>query len=235
MLVKTKAVVLNTIRYQDKSLIVKCYTISDGLKSYFVHNAYSSASKQKISFFQIGQILDIEADHKNKEALDKFKEVKMSYAFNGISQSIHKQTQLIFIVDFLKSALKEDGQNQGMFTFIETSLMWLDSQPYYPEFHLQFMLFSTKYLGFLPTRKTANEKYFEKIEGVFQSNLSSSCLSETDSVTFNQLLCSSYEAPMSFNKIDRQMLLTTILEYYQWHIADFKWPKSLDILKEIFD
>jgi len=235
MQVKTKAIVLSAMRYQDKSLIVKCFTAFDGLKSYFVHNAYSARSKQNISFFQIGQIIDIEAIHKNKDGLEKFNEVKMSYTFNNISHNIHKQSQLIFMVDFLKSVIKEDGQNNDLFLFLETSLLWLDSQPYYPEFHLQFMLFLTKYLGFLPRKKTIDEKYFEKIEGVFQFNYSSSCLNEIDSTNFNKLLCSSYDTAVKFNKVERQMLLTTILEYYQWHIDGFRNLKSLAILKEIFD
>ena len=36
MLVKTKAIVLSALKYQEKSLIVKCFTESDGLKSYSV-------------------------------------------------------------------------------------------------------------------------------------------------------------------------------------------------------
>ena len=36
MLVKTKAIVISALKFQEKSLIVKCFTQSDGLKSYFV-------------------------------------------------------------------------------------------------------------------------------------------------------------------------------------------------------
>ena len=43
MLVKTKAIVISSLKYQEKSLIVKCLTQSDGLKSYFVPNAFSIA------------------------------------------------------------------------------------------------------------------------------------------------------------------------------------------------
>ena len=42
MLVKTKAIVLSSLKFQEKSLIVKCFTESDGLKSYFVPSAYSN-------------------------------------------------------------------------------------------------------------------------------------------------------------------------------------------------
>ena len=47
MLVKTKAIVISALKYQEKSLIVKCFTQSDGLKSYFVPSAYSNKSESK--------------------------------------------------------------------------------------------------------------------------------------------------------------------------------------------
>ena len=60
MQVKTKAIVLSVLKFQEKSLIVKCFTQSDGLKSYFVRNAFSSQkNNQKIAYFQPLNILEI--------------------------------------------------------------------------------------------------------------------------------------------------------------------------------
>jgi DNA repair protein RecO (recombination protein O) len=70
MVVKTRAIVISSIKYQEKSLIVKCFTLSDGLKSYFVRDAFSSRkSNQKIAYFQPFSLLEIEANHKNKGTL----------------------------------------------------------------------------------------------------------------------------------------------------------------------
>ena len=76
MVVKTRAIVISSIKYQEKSLIVKCFTLSDGLKSYFVRDAFSSRkSNQKIAYFQPFSLLEIEAVHKNKGTLENFKEI----------------------------------------------------------------------------------------------------------------------------------------------------------------
>jgi len=73
MLVKTKAIVISALKYQEKSLIVKCFTETDGLKSYFVHNAFSGKNnKQKIAYFQPLNILEIEAVHKKQRNAGKF-------------------------------------------------------------------------------------------------------------------------------------------------------------------
>jgi DNA repair protein RecO (recombination protein O) len=234
MQVKTKALVISTVKYQDKSLIIKCFTSTDGLKSYFIHNAYSKSSKLKIAFFQQGQLLDIEAIHKNKESLERLIEVKVAYAYRNIFENIHKSSQLFFLLDVLKICLKEDGENESLFQFLETSFIWLDTHKYYPEFHLVFLIQLSKFLGFMPSKKNGNELFFEKIEGVFQHNFSSSCLNKEDSEVFNQLICSTYDDFQSFSKTQREFLLNTLLEYYQWHVEGFRKPKSLEVLQAVF-
>jgi len=80
MLIKTKAIVLSSLKYQEKGLIAKCYTQQDGVKTYFVPNAFSGKkSNQKIAYFQPLTILEIEANHKNKGTLNHFKEIKIAY------------------------------------------------------------------------------------------------------------------------------------------------------------
>ena len=52
MQIKTRAIVISTLKYQEKSLIVKCFTLSDGLKTYFVRDAFSS---KKVNQKKIGR------------------------------------------------------------------------------------------------------------------------------------------------------------------------------------
>ncbi|MBC7641559.1 MAG: recombination protein O N-terminal domain-containing protein, partial [Flavobacterium sp.] len=91
MLVKTRAIVISSLKYQEKSLIVKCFTLSDGLKTYFVRDAFSNRkSNQKIGYFQPLTILEIEAIHKNKGTLENFKEIKIALPFHSIHSNIFK-------------------------------------------------------------------------------------------------------------------------------------------------
>jgi DNA repair protein RecO (recombination protein O) len=93
MQVKTKAIVLSSIKFQEKSLIVKCFK-SHGLKSYFVRDAFSGRkSNQKIAYQPLS-ILEIEAVHKNKGTLEN-KEIKIS-TFQTIHSDIYKSTIVMF-------------------------------------------------------------------------------------------------------------------------------------------
>ena len=53
MLIKTKAIVISSVKYNDKSLIVKCLTREEGVQTYFIQNAFTGKNnKQKKVFFQ---------------------------------------------------------------------------------------------------------------------------------------------------------------------------------------
>jgi DNA repair protein RecO (recombination protein O) len=117
MLVKTKAIVISSLKYQEKSLIVKCFTQSDGLKSYFVQSAYSGKkSNQKIAYFQPLTILEIEANHKNKGTLEHFKEIKLATAYQTINTDIFKSTIVIFLSEMLHHSIHEEEKNEDLFT-----------------------------------------------------------------------------------------------------------------------
>ncbi len=236
MLVKTKAIVLSTLKYQEKSLIVKCFTESDGLKSYFVPSAYSGKkSNQKIAYFQPLTILEIEANHKNKGTLEHFKEIKLAVAFQTINTDIVKSTIVIFLSEMLHHSIKEEEKNQSLFTFLETALLWLDTHQETSNFHLILLLEMTKFLGFYPDTSETNDKYFEMTEGVFSPFHGISCLTEHETHLFKKLLNLKFDSDQKvFAAVERQILLKILLDYYSIHLDGFKKPKSLEVLKEVF-
>ncbi len=236
MLVKTKAIVISSLKYQEKSLIVKCFTQSDGLKSYFVQSAYSGKkSNQKIAYFQPLTILEIEAHHKNKGTLEHFKEIKLATAYQSINTDIVKSTIVIFLSEVLHHSIQEEEKNEDLFTFLETALIWLDTHEETSNFHLILLLEITKFLGFYPNKTEADFKFFEMTEGNFSFSQGISCLSEYETFLLKKLIQLKFDANQKiFAGIERQILLKIVLDYYSIHLDGFKKPKSIDVLKEVF-
>jgi DNA repair protein RecO (recombination protein O) len=116
MQVKKKAIVLSSIKFQEKSLIVKCFTKSHGLKSYFVRDAFWTKIQSENSLFQPLTILEIEAVHKNKGTLENFKEIKISTPFQTIHTDIYKSTIVMFVSEVL-SSIHEEENNESLLTF----------------------------------------------------------------------------------------------------------------------
>lgn len=236
MLVKTKAIVLSTMKYQEKSLIVKCFTQSDGLKSYFVPSAFSSKkSNQKTAYFQPLTILEIEANHKNKGRLEHFKEIRLSVPYHSVNTDIFKSTIVIFLSEVLHHSIREEEKNENLFSFLETALLWLDTHEEMANFHLILLLEMTKYLGFYPDISEIDLPFFELNEGMFSSFNAISCLSDQETFLFKKLIGLKLDSDQKvFTGTERQLLLKILLDYYSVHLDGFKKPKSLDVLKEVF-
>ncbi|MBL0736515.1 DNA repair protein RecO [Flavobacterium sp. GN10] len=236
MLVKTKAIVISSLKFQEKSLIVKCFTLSSGLKSYFVRDAFSSRkASQKIAYFQPFSILEIEAVHKNKGTLENFKEIKSAVPFQSIHTDIVKSTMVMFLSEMLHYSIQEEEKNEQLFLFLETALTWLDHHDEIFNFHLILLLEITKYLGFYPDLSENNLPFFEMNEGVFIHFQSGNVLSEHETNLFKKLLELKFDNDQKvFHVLERQILLKIIIDYYSLHLEGFKKPKSLEILKEVF-
>lgn len=236
MVVKTKAIVISTLKFQEKSLIVKCFTQSDGMKSYFVRDAFSNRkSNQKIAYFQPLSILEIEAVHKNKGTLENFKEIKLATPFQTIHSDIFKSTIVLFLSEMIHHSIHEEEKNEGLFSYIETALQWLDTHDEMANFHLIFLLEATKYLGFYPDISDVELPFFETKEGIFTPFQAIGALSAHETNLLKKLLDITFEnSQKNFHVVERQLLLKILIDYYSYHLDGFRKPKSLDVLKEVF-
>jgi DNA repair protein RecO (recombination protein O) len=240
MLIKTKAIVISTLKFQEKSLIVKCFTQSDGLKSYFVRDAFSSRKSSRIggpkmAYFQPLSIIEIEAVHKNKGTLEHFKEIKIATPFRTIHADVIKSTIVLFLSEMLHHAIHEEEKNEPLFYFIESALEWLDNHNETANFHLILLLEITKFLGFYPDVSEIDFTFFEMNEGVFSPLHAISSLSEHETQLFKKLLDLKFDNEQkTFHVIERQILLRIIIDYYSIHLDGFKKPKSVEVLKAVF-
>lgn len=237
MLVKTKAIVFNSIRYQEKSLIVKCFTEQSGLKTYFIRNAFSKAKNaQNRVYFQPLTLLEIEADHKNKSSLEYIKSVSLGHPYHSLNIDYIKNVMAIFLAEFLSNAVKEEESNKPLYSFIETAFLWFDNHEGTANFHLYFILELTKYLGFHFDDSDQTSFYFNTREGVFVNQFNPDCFNEDETLLLRKLIrfnLSDNEKYFSAN--ERRILLRLLITYYQKHIANFKEPNSLNVLIEVFN
>lgn len=236
MQIKTKAIVISTLKFQEKSLIVKCFTQSNGIKSYFVNNAFTGKNnKQKKAFFQPLMQLEIEAIHKNKATLERFKEVKIATPYQTINYDIYKTTIVLFLSEFLNHAIKEEEANEALFEYLEAALLWLDNHNEISNFHLIVLIQITKYLGFYPENPSETIDYFDQLEGVFTDFPSSNSLSAEETILLKKLLALKLDnIQNSFSVNQRQILLKIIVNYFTLNVEGFKKPKSLEVFKEVF-
>ena len=237
MIVQTKAIVLRIIKFQDTSLIVKCYT-EHGLKSYLLKGVLGSRKgKLKTAYFQPLNLLEIVANHNDKGTLNSIREVRLSYAYSSISNSIVKQSLLLFLAEVLNFSLEEEEVNKDLFNFLYISFQHLDTQKDIANFHLVFLLKLTKYLGFYPQTKHLDYPYFNLQEGLFETRNSLTSIQDKKIGVFKALLGINFDDmhTLKLDKIQRQQLLAILINYFELHLSGFKKLKSLSILQTVFN
>lgn len=236
MLIKTDAIVINTTRYQEKSLIVNCYTSSFGLMSFFVPSAFGSKkNNQSVAFFQPLNILQLEIYYKPNNNLHKIRDINAKQNNHDIHLNIIKSSQAVFVSEIIKTTIKEQEENKSLFNFLQKTIQQLDEQETNPDFHLIFLIKLTRFLGFAPQEKNADNIYFDLETGQFLSHPSFNCINQTASSLMNQLIIQKdFANSLRINYSERKQLIQQVLNYYKFHIDGFKQPKSLEVLEAVF-
>ncbi len=237
MIESTKAIVLNTIKFQDTSLIVKCYT-QKGIKSYLVKGVLSKKAKKiKPAYFQPFTLLDIVANHNNKGTLNYIKEVQVYHPFHSIPTDIHKSSIALFLAEILSYALKEEEENSQLYQYLETASIWLDTHPKTANFHLLFLVNLTKYFGFAIKKPKKGDLFFNLQEGCFTFHKPMANYVSGENLTLlKSIIGINFDAisKIEFNAKSRQTILEVLIQYFTLHLPDFRKPKSLEILQTIF-
>lgn len=238
MLVKTKAIVISSLKYGEADLIVKCFTQTAGLKSYLLRNILKSRKgKLRVSMFQPLTHLDIEANHKDKGTLERLKEAKVTYHFTSLHTDIVKSSIVLFLSEVLRSSIQEEEENTPLFKFLEQATLWLDASASISNFHLLFLLNLTQYLGFYPDDSSKELPFFNLIDGTFEhAAVNLYCYNDTRISLLKQLLGTTFDAlaQIKLKQHERSAFIHMLLQYYEVHLHGFKQPRSLAVLNTIF-
>ncbi|MBT8314134.1 MAG: DNA repair protein RecO [Maribacter sp.] len=238
MQVTTKAIVLSSLKYGDTSLIVKAFTLSDGLKSYLLKGVLTSKKgKLKTAYFQPLTQLEMVANHKNKGTLESIREVRVTYHYQSLHSEIPKNAITLFLAEMLCNSIQEEERNEGLFYFMESALQWLDTHTEITNFHIYFLIDLTKYLGFYPETTNTSGTYFDLLEGEFTDTRSlNPNISGENLNLFKRFLGINFDTLQSvkMKKTNRNQLLQSLVLYFELHLQGFRKPKSLAILNEVF-
>lgn len=234
----TKAIVFSSLRYKDTSLIVKCFTENLGITSYLLKGIYGKKkSGLKPALFQPLTLLEITANHRKAESLNYIKEARVYYSYSDIQTNIYKNSIVLFLSEILSALIQEEEENYPLFRYIELALVWLDEAKDFSNFHLLFLLNLTQYLGCYPDVSDSHLPYFDLQSGKFTSESQGKhSLDGEKIVVFKSLLGINFDGldEVKLNGNQRSEYLTIMLDYFKLHLFDFKQPKSLEVLTNLF-
>lgn len=237
-MVATNAIVIGTRKYGEADLIATCFTASDGIKTYMLRGILKSKKgKIRVSYFQLLTQLEIEANHKNKGTLEYLKDVKIAIPYQTLHTDIVKGGLVMFLSEILTSTIREEEKNDNLYHFLSSSLVLLDHADEYANFHIYFMLQLSMHLGFYPDHSNIDLPYFNLLDGLFQDEVTNIYCEKGQFIEdLKGFFGIKFDTAMEIKltKSQRSGVLNLLLMYYQLHLQDFKKPKSLEVLQQLF-
>src|SRR5574344_1272223 len=126
MLLKSRAIVLSKLKYNDTSEIALLFTEEAGAESFIVRIPKTRRAGVKNILLQPLNILDVEWDCRETPGLRYFKNIRCRYLYTSLPYHPVKACMAQFLSEFLYYALRNEHDNRGLFQYLFTSLVWLD-------------------------------------------------------------------------------------------------------------
>lgn len=240
MEVKTKAIVLRTVKYGESRIIVDLLTREAGRVSMVCQLTKSGKGKIKKQLLQPMTMLDVAFDYRKNISLQHFQDLRIGQVYRSLLFDPYKLSITLFLAEFLIYATRDETDNRQLYDFIETSLLWLDNADGgFANFHLVFMLRISLFIGFYPNLDDYHEGcWFDLREGCFTPlrPTHNDCLKPDEAARMRTIMRMSLDNMHLFrmSRVERNRCAEIILYYYRLHQTDFPELRSLDVLRELF-
>ena len=218
---------LSYTKYGDHDAVLHCFCRENGFESFFAKGIYAPKKKKKAFLFPLNELLVYTSDQKkNIQNVIKL-EQKNSKLFTS---DIRKNAILFFISDLLNQVLRNENQNQNIYSEISLFLSQLQMDNF--QSHLIFIFRLLKQQGLQPL--FSDKTFLNPESGNFEDAEMHHFFDETISGIWKNLITSQDPYSIKLSRTEKQNFLDSVLVYFHYHFTDFREPKSLEIIKEIF-
>lgn len=204
MNISTPAIVLHCSRLSDKTSVLHLFTRESGRVAYYLYGAASKRNMRNALLMPLA-LLDIEAVHQENRDIQQLKEWRLAYVASATADDIRRQSVAMFIAEILYRTLVHPLPDSILFDLITETILALNTREDPQNVHLEFLYAFIDSLGFGIDMKQQENQVFEPL-------LSHHVISQQQ----------------------RREMLRHFMTYYEAHLPDFKLPKSLDVMMEVF-
>lgn len=222
-------ILLRAVMYNNNARIVKVFSKSQGIQSFYVG---ANKKKELFSYFQPLNLISYTYSKNSKSNLFTFKEINASHTLNEMYSDVKKTSVVFFITEILLGTIREEEQNLDVFEYLVNLINELDRTNNPTIIPVNFLIQWSVLIGIQPLLQSG--QYFNIQAGELQNNFDAVCCISEEETAY---LIDAYQGKIitsSSNK-SRRNLLNTLIKYYSYHLPDFKAPKSLEVIKTVFE
>jgi DNA repair protein RecO (recombination protein O) len=239
--IKTRGIVISSVKFAESSLIVRIFTERLGQVSYIVNGVRTARSSARAAMLRPLTLLDLDILHRENKNLQRIKDFRRAHAYALLPFDTFRAASATLIIEVVSKSLRDHDPQPELFEYVYHSLVHLDEMiQMNNDFHLQFLVRYTHYLGFAPQGECEGDTLrFDLAEGSYVDAHHSGkyMLDLTLSKLLYHIDHSQIEQPLAIRitRGQRQALLQALLTYFQLHLEGFAGLNSPDVLRAVFD
>lgn len=241
MLIKTRGIVLRSMKYSETSIIADIYTEERGMRSYIISGVRSKKAKVSPGLLQVMSLVDMVAYDRQEKGLNRIRELRAAHVYTSLPFDVRKSAVGLFMAEIARKTIREPEENKRLFGFLFQSFRFLDETTApIANIHLYFLLELSSFLGFVPAEEWSEATpVFDLREGVFVAAPPPHVhhLGEAESRLLHQLLDKKLETchELSMQRPQRKSLLLRLIDYYRLHIENFPEIHAHEVLQEVLE
>ena len=221
---------LSYVKYGDHDAVLHCFSEEGGFVSFFLKGIYTTKNKKKPYLFPLNRLNITTAKANSENTISRVTKIELApdhYDFNVVAMN----SILFFISDFLHQVLRDEGVNPLLFNEIE-NLRKEISVPNY-DGYLAFIFRFLEISGIAPL--PSNHLFLNPESGMFEEHISHTFFSHDISEVWKRLSETEQVYSIRLKREERSAFLDSLMMYCQFHITGFYTPKSLAVVRQIFE
>ena len=232
---KARGVVLGTLKYGEKGVIVHMLTDVYGRQSYMIQGVRPTAKGSKMALLQPMFAVEFEGLTSSKMDLHRLKDLVPGMVLQSIPFDVRKSTMALFMAEVLYRLVKESEPGSELFDFVWASVAALDAlEEGIANFHLWFLANLSRPLGFSPDNEYSDGAWLDIRDGHFTPHAlipSAALTPENARILHDMLECDvRYLAEIGLNRVEGASFLVAMLKYFSFHLDSINAVESLRIL-----
>lgn len=236
---KARGIVLGTLKYGEKGLVVHMLTDTHGRQSYMIQGIRPTAKGSRMALLQPMFAVEFEGLTSSKLSMHRLKDLAPGIVLRTLPFDVRKSTIALFMAEVLYRLVRENEPLGELFDFVWGSIEALDHiDEGIANFHLWFLANLSRPLGFSPDNEYTDGAWLDIRDGHFTPHaLLPSCAlaPENARILHDMLECDvRYLGEVGLNRTERVAFLEAMLKYYAYHLEGIKAVESIRVLKEVF-
>ena len=236
---KARGIVLGTLKYGEKGVIVHILTDTMGRQSYMIQGVRPTAKGSKMALLQPLFAIEFEGLSSSKMTMHRIKELSPGMVLQSTPFDVRKSTMALFMAEVLYRLVRESEPGSDLFDFVWGSVAALDAlEEGIANFHLWWLANLSRPLGFSPDNEYVDGAWLDIRDGHFTPYAlipSAALTPENARILHDMLECDvRYLGEIGLNRTERVEFLEAMLKYYAYHLDSIRSVESLRILKEVF-